>query len=395
MIPLGDTPNPRSTPWITYGLIAANVAVYLLVSLPLSLQPLDPSSPDAQAYVEVLLRQVHDSTQLRQVLEQLTAYDVFVYAHGFKPLHPHLSDLFLSLFLHAGLAHLCGNMLFLWIYGDNVEHRLGPRRYLLAYLGAGSAASLFHAAFDLGSPMPLIGASGAISGILGFYFKWFPHNQVRLLIFFFPLLMNTVYVPARLVLGIYLVIENLVPFLSVDPARGGVAYGAHIGGFLFGLVTAWLIDRREIARAGEEFPAAPGIADEQPETGRLDRLIDEGEMEAAARTYFSLPPARLGRAISPARSLQLAAWLYGQGHANAALAVYRRYLRDFRHDDGCAEANVGAGRILLESAHEPALAYQHFIEALRSNPDPPVAQIARQGLQIIADLQKRRRPTPS
>ena len=105
------------------------------------------------------------------------------------------------MFLHAGFLHLFGNMLFLWIYGDNVEHRLGHVPYLFWYLATGVAATLFHMLGASGSQIPLVGASGAISGMLGFYFVWFPRNQVRLLWLLPPFVMQVFEVPARLVLG--------------------------------------------------------------------------------------------------------------------------------------------------------------------------------------------------
>ena len=174
-LPLGDEPNPRGIPWVTYSLIAVNTAVYLFISLPLSFGRPDASDPLLVEYVQVLLETLpQDRFVASEVVQQLSAYDLFVFDHGFRPAAPAPIALLTSMFLHAGFAHLAGNMLFLWIYGDNVEHRLGPVLYLTAYLATGVAATLFHTVFDLGSALPLVGASGAISGVLGFYFVWFP-----------------------------------------------------------------------------------------------------------------------------------------------------------------------------------------------------------------------------
>jgi membrane associated rhomboid family serine protease len=172
------------------------------------------------------------------ILEHISAYDLFVFQHGFRPAEFSVQTLFTSMFLHGGWLHLAGNMLFLWIFGDNVEARLGRIGYLLSYLGTGAAATLFFTLFVLDSQVPLIGASGAISGVLGCYFIWFPRNQVKTFIFLFPFIMTTVLIPARLVLGFYLVVDNLVPFLLAAGASGGVAHGAHIGGFVAGLALA-------------------------------------------------------------------------------------------------------------------------------------------------------------
>ncbi|MCX6550957.1 MAG: rhomboid family intramembrane serine protease, partial [Acidobacteria bacterium] len=208
ILPLSDAPNPGGRPYITYLLIAANVAVYLLVSLPLSSQPPDPADPMLGAYIEVVRNQLPSDVPLRAILNSLSAYDLFVFSHGYKPIAPQVTDLFFSLFLHGGFLHLFGNMLFLWIYGDNVEYRLGSLGFLFWYLATGVAATLFFALFSPGSAVPLVGASGAISGVLGFYFLWFPRNTVRMFVFLFPFFMNVVSVPARLVLGIYLVVDN-------------------------------------------------------------------------------------------------------------------------------------------------------------------------------------------
>ena len=201
MFPIGDSPNPPGTPWVTYGLIAANVLVYLVVSLPLSTQPVDPSHPLLAEYLQVVLRALPSGVSPQQVINQISAYDLVTYEFGFKPAQPNIVSLFTSMFLHAGLAHLGGNMLFLWIYGDNVEHRLGRFRYLIWYLVTGLCATALHSLLDLGSPLPTIGASGAISGVLGFYFIFFPHNTVKVFIFFFPFLVDVIRVPARIVLG--------------------------------------------------------------------------------------------------------------------------------------------------------------------------------------------------
>src|SRR5262249_14160366 len=176
---------------------------------------------------------IHDRAALYQVVRDVSVYDLVVFTWGFRPAAPSLVDLFTCMFLHAGFLHLFGNMLFLWIYGDNVEHRLGHVRYLLWYLATGIAATLFHVLGAPHSQIPLVGASGAISGVLGFYFVWFPRNRVRLLWLLPPFVMQVFEVPARLVLGVYLVLENLLPYLVVR-GDAGVAHGAHIGGVVGG-----------------------------------------------------------------------------------------------------------------------------------------------------------------
>ncbi|RME92321.1 MAG: rhomboid family intramembrane serine protease [Verrucomicrobia bacterium] len=388
LLPLSDAPNPRGLPAVTYGLIAANVLVYLLITVPLENRRPDWNAPAARRYLQEMREYLPPGPAGLAAIRRLSAYDLFVFEHGYRPARPELADLFTSMFLHGGFLHLFGNMLFLWIYGDNVEHRLGRLRFLLAYLLTGAAATLFFSLFARGSPVPLVGASGAISGVLGFYFRWFPHNVVRLLVLFFPFFMNVVAVPARLVLGVYLLLDNLLPFLLTGGGSGsGVAYGAHIGGFLAGLVLAGWWDRREERAGPHEFrQRAPLDAAPPPLTVR--GALRSGDFETAARLYFSLPPEETAGELSPWEALRLAQWLEAEGHVRPALTVYRRILRDHPAGPGRAEAHVGAGRILLRHLRQPASAYQHFLDALDNDPPPEVEAEARAGLEEIAALQK-------
>lgn len=224
---------------MTILLIAANVSVFLLVSLPLSATPASLHDPRLPEYLDLVARAMPGRTSLEALVRQTTAYDLLVFEYGFRPDRPGLVTLFTSMFLHGGFLHLAGNMLFLWIYGDNVEHRLGAAPFLFWYLVTGIVATLTHALIAPGPPLPLVGASGAISGVLGFYFLLFPGHFVRVLLVLFPFYVGTVMIPARIVLGLYLVVDNLLP-LILGPA-GPVAHGAHIGGFIAGLVVAaWL-----------------------------------------------------------------------------------------------------------------------------------------------------------
>jgi hypothetical protein len=284
--------------------------------------------------------------------------------------------------------HLVGNMLFLWIYGDNVEHRLGRLRYLLWYLLTGVAATLFYTLFAPGSKLPLVGASGAISGVLGFYFLWFPRNTVRMFVFLFPFFMNVVQIPARIVLGFYLLIDNLLPFvLASGRAGGGVAHGAHLGGFVAGLAVAWLMNRREVEGTPRAYrPTARPVSRTPYEV--LADTMQRGQISEAARAYFALGPEQTHGLLSPNDSLALGDWLAANGQPEAALTVYRRHLRDYPGGPGAAEAHLGAGLIQLEVLGQAVPAYQHFLEALEANPPSEVAARARTALQAIAELQK-------
>jgi len=386
LLPLSDAPNPGGRPYVTYGLIAANILVYLLVSLPLGARPPDTRSPVFQAYVELVRDRLPAGVPLRAALATTSAYDLYVFEHGYKPAAPQVADLFYAQFLHGGFLHLFGNMLFLWIFGDNVEYRLGRVAYLLAYLATGVAATLFFALFAFGSAVPLVGASGAISGVLGFYFLWFPRNTVRLFVFLFPFFMNVVAVRARLVLGAYLLVDNLLPFLISTGGGGGVAHGAHIGGFVAGLAGAWMIERRALrsGKAGYE----PEAAVDQAPAATIGTAIEQGDMARAAAAYFTLPAEQARRALRPAESLALGDWLAAARHGDAALVVYRRHLRDYPAHATAAAAHLGAGLVQLEHLGQVAPAYQHFLDALDMDPDADTAARARAALSKIAALQK-------
>jgi len=147
---------------------------------------------------------------------------------------PAWGTVFTSMFMHGGWMHILGNMLYLWVFGDNVEARLGHIKYLLFYLGAGVAAAWAQVATDLDSTVPLIGASGAISGVLGAYLLLYPYNRVTTLVFFF--IITVIQVPALLVLGVWFILQLFNGVGSLGPAASGVgvAYMAHVGGFAAG-----------------------------------------------------------------------------------------------------------------------------------------------------------------
>lgn len=387
MLPLSDAPNPSRTPIVTYALIAANVLVFLLFTLPQAGTAPAPGDPRLEAYAQVLRDSLPSTVSMREILGSVSLYDLFTFEHGYKPGAPQLTDLFAAMFLHGGFMHLFGNMLFLWIYGDNVEHRLGRVWYLGAYLATGVAATLFFAVLSPGSMIPMVGASGAISGVLGFYFWWFPKNVVRVLLLFFPFLVRVVEIPARIVLGIYLFMDNILPMLLAGgDGGGGVAHGAHIGGFVAGVAGAWLLDRREVDGTPQEYKAeVRGLS--VPRNAVADALGD-GDMPAAARAYFALAPREAEVALGPAEALALGAWLAGNGHAQAAVTVYQRLVRHEPRGQSAAQAHVGAGTVLLEQLGQPAMAYQHFTEALQASPDAGTAAAARAGLQAIGAMQK-------
>jgi rhomboid family protein len=400
-LPVGDQPNPPGTPFVNYTLIALNVAVYLLVSLPLQMRPADPRDPRLREYIDVVAQNLPPGTSVQEVVSQVSAYDLVVFSYGYRPAEPSVLTLFTAMFLHGGFAHLFGNMLFLWIYGDNVEHRLGRVGYLFWYLATGVAATLFFALLDGSSKFPMVGASGAISGVLGFYFLWFPHNLVRVWVFLFPFFMNVVALPARLVLGAFLVIDNLLPFLVSGGAGTGVAYGAHIGGFVAGLSAAWVMNRRSNAAGFQRAPdvsekplpsPSPSPSSSSSPRDELAAAMDRRDYERASEIYFRLSSEETRGVLSPDESIALGNWLAKNGHARPALTLYQRHLRDYPRGPGVAEAHAYAGLIQLHALNEPTAAYQHLVEALDNDPPPELESLVRNGLAQIEERQRFRAP---
>ncbi len=152
-----------------------------------------------------------------------------------QPIHPAMT-VFSSMFMHGSILHLGSNMLYLWIFGNNIEDRLGYGRFIIFYLFCGVVAAYSHALADPVSMIPMIGASGAVSGILGAYLLLFPFARVHTLIFFF-IFIRVVRLPAIAIIGFWIVIQFLNGIASKGaPGHGGVAWFAHIGGFAIGLL---------------------------------------------------------------------------------------------------------------------------------------------------------------
>lgn len=379
-IPIGDEPNARSFPVVNYALIAINVCVFAFISLPLTWQGVDLGDPTVAELLRELARQ-HPGVDSRVLLHELgglSSYDVFLMRWGYRAAEPSLVTLVSAMFLHAGWLHIIGNMLFLWIYGDNVEHRLGHLGYLGVYLGTGAAATLAYAAFlpEAAGHTPLVGASGAISGVLGCYFVWFPRNKVRLLVAILPIYVDVWRVNARVVLGIYVVIDNLVPLLVAPAETSGVAYGAHLGGFLAGTVVAVMVDRLGVRRDQSHgavelerhgvLPARGVTADAHTVIALADR-----DPVAALRLYHALPPAERRR-VAPAVVVDLADWLVMRGSSDAALTVYHQVLSEHRQSAARARSLLGIGRLLVQRG-EPARAYQYLSQVLAMGAAVPPA----------------------
>lgn len=377
-LPVGDAPNPRGfTPWVNWTLIVLNVAVFVWL-VPRSWQAPDPADPLLREYVETIVAEHPAAARdLRRVVASLSEYDLFIFEHGFRPGAPRPREVLWSMFLHGGLMHLLGNMLFLWIFGDNLEHRLGRWHYLLFYLGTGAAATLGDAVLRLGSGIPAVGASGAISGVLGAYFLWFPKNRVKAWILLLPFWVDRIEVPARWVLGFYVIAQNLLPLLFSGGA-GGVSYGAHLGGFFAGLGVAWGLDRFVLERPErdlfEEAPTGQGWAEELV---AFRGAVLAGRPHEAAARLFRLPRKVVATQVPIEALLWVGRSLEADGHSRAALAAYELVLREHRGRPGTASAHLGCARVLLEGMRLPTDAYQHLRMALETATDPSEVAEAR------------------
>lgn len=217
MIPISDTSHSRySGPAaVTIGLIIINTLVFLYqVSLP------------------------------------ERAQELFVYRYAMVPREltsgvdlppanpwPLWTTVFTSMFMHGGWSHILGNMAYLWVFGDNIEHTLGKVAYLVFYLACGVAAAVTHVITDPASTIPTLGASGAISGVLGAYLLLYPNNGVNCLVIF-GYFIRIVTLPALVVLGFWIVLQLINGLLVPSVGGGGVAYWAHIGGFVAGFLLA-------------------------------------------------------------------------------------------------------------------------------------------------------------
>jgi membrane associated rhomboid family serine protease len=376
-LPIGDSPNFKSTPWLTWSLIGINVLVFMVL-YPLSFRAADYNDPAARAYVQVI------EAERGVRVGAMSAYDTLVFRFGFKPRYPTLVTLVTSMFLHGGWMHLLGNMLFLWIYGDNVEHRLGRLGFLVAYLGTGMAAAAGDALLRSTSYIPSVGASGAISGVLGFYFIWFPRNRVRVFVFLFPIFMNVVELPARLVLGIYLVIDNILPALLTS-GQGGVAYGAHLGGFLAGTGAALLLDSLRLRRPESEVRARRMAPEAATEIGdQVRKALADNDLNTAFSLVAGLSSQVLRSQLNGSDLILLGDRLAMAGHPRAALGIYQRTMSEHPSAPTLAQAHVGAARVLWKQLGMPAEAYQHLVRAVDSNPTPETMAEARQLLAEMA-----------
>ena len=215
MIPLRDENPVRIVPFVTWGVVAACVLAFL---------------------VQISL----GAPGFNRIIFALGVIPAVLFGHAYLPpeiaLVPPAATVVSSMFLHGGWLHLIGNMLYLWIFGDNIEDRMGHVRFLVFYLACGVAAVFAQAVPAPESVVPMVGASGAISGVLGAYLLLFPRARVLVLV---PLgfVLQVIRLPAVWVLGLWFLVQ-LLSSLMAPAGEGGVAFRAHLGGFLAGLLLA-------------------------------------------------------------------------------------------------------------------------------------------------------------
>lgn len=211
MIPFRDNNPSRTFPFFTLMLIAGNIGVFvfsMFVGIPSM----------AKVFGAVPASLLSFST--------------------IQPIGP-VTSIFTSMFLHAGFLHLAGNMLYMWIFADNIEDKMGHIGFLIFYLTGGAVAAYSHALFSHHSTVPMVGASGAISAVLGAYIYLFPRARIDTLVFF-GFFFQVIQIPALIVIGFWAIIQ-IVSGLLDSSAGGGVAWFAHVGGFLYGLIVVRIL----------------------------------------------------------------------------------------------------------------------------------------------------------
>jgi membrane associated rhomboid family serine protease len=212
VIPLRDVIPSRTRPGVTITLIALNVSVYLFgLALPRE------------------------------------SRDAFIYTFGLMPAYFSIINVFTAMFVHGGFLHLAGNMLFLWIFGDNVEDRVGHGRFVVFYLMCGFAAAVAQTVLNRSSLVPMVGASGAIAGVMGAYLVLYPHSRILML---FPFPVFVFELPAVVFLVIWFFVQflngiNQLPVFERDAISGGVAFWAHVMGFVSGVLLVLVMKRPE------------------------------------------------------------------------------------------------------------------------------------------------------
>lgn len=393
MFPLGDDNPRRSTPFVTIGLIAANLAVFLGKNLGASEGELER----------------------------------FVLEWGFDSDRPFSVQVVTSQFMHADILHILGNLWVLWIVGDNVEDKLGRVRYLLLYLLGGCVAAWSYAALaNAASPPPgafeefgrnhppLVGASGAIYAVMGMYLVLFPDARIRVLFWIF-LFVQVVRMPAKLFIGITIVLDFFRTVAAGGPAFGRVATAAHVGGGLFGIVAALVLKRAvggsgvgdawdvhtgfsKSVRGGTEPlrgadpPAASDrwFAPPEPmEDGADDlhsalvELVRSGRVREAIDVYPAYVAHRREQPLPADIQLEIANEFYRQGLARDGISAYRRFADENPDDPDAPEAAFRIGILYVRGLGDGISAAPWLHKAAATHPNPQIRAYATAELKRL------------
>jgi membrane associated rhomboid family serine protease len=354
IFPLRTDRRLKRTPWVNYALIAANVAVFILVQ---------------QGGADLLP------------------------AHRLQPGNPQLSQYFTYQFMHGGWMHLIGNMVALWVFGNGVEDRLGRVAYLLFYLAGGVLAGLAHV---VTSAAPVLGASGSVAGVTGAYLALFPLSRVVVLFALF--IITFIELPSIVVVGFYVVWNIFGQFTG----GGGVAYTAHLGGYLFGFVVGMglllgrllprepmdflsLIEQkrrqykfRSLAKGGyspwdASKPGEPSGAVAKPPTAEEQQLMERrsvitdahrrGEMAEAADAYRELLDTHPDQVMSQQQQIDLANYLMREGHYEQAAQAYELFLSHFPSYPNVQQIRLILGLIYARYLNRPDRARELLSQA--------------------------------
>ena len=243
MFPLKDHNPTRIRPYMTFLFVAANVVVFVYELM---------LGDRLENFVAAWGAIPFEITQSEDLVGPTEVGFNHQPGPSFLPL-----TLLSSMFMHGSIMHIFGNMLYLWIFGNNVEDLLGHVKYFIFYIVCGIAAGLAHVFFNPESTVPTVGASGAVAGVLGAYLVTFPHARVTTLVFF-GIFIRMMEVPAAFLLLVWFILQSLQGFLSlgISEMSGGVAWFAHIGGFVVGAVLAFVMggrNMREVRQRSRRF----------------------------------------------------------------------------------------------------------------------------------------------
>ncbi|MBI4712034.1 MAG: rhomboid family intramembrane serine protease [Planctomycetes bacterium] len=348
-IPIGDENPAQRIPLTNYLIIALNGLVFLLINF---------------------------RSDFGEIVRQ----------YGFTARNHEFITLFTSMFMHGDIFHIAGNMLYLWIFGDNVEDTLGVQLYIPFYLLAGLAASGLCYAMASESGVPAIGASGAIAGALGFYLVLFPWHRVKFF-YWWWYRAGTLYLEAVWAIGFWFLMQLFFGWLTAgNSGMGGVAYWAHIGGFLFGFAAgiAWRLKDSRLFRGiiGAKLEsAAPSairrVQDPNAELAALDNAGDENRFLVAFRRYNQLYG---GARIDPQYHLDAADMLLQKDAYQEAVKIYSIFLLTFPNHPRVADVKYLVGTLYSQKLNQPKKGASFLRQAIASGLPADVADQTKQAV---------------